>query len=109
MVTGGRFFMATHTPSSLASRLAQPVERRLVDVLEQPPDRRVRGHLPEQRGLVPQRDHVRDADPAAGQHHRHLGQQPAPIVDKRPPPGKRHRRRVLECQPSPLGNFPQKM
>ena len=50
------------------------------DRVQQPPAGRVRGHRPEDRGLVSQRGDVADALTTVDEHHRHDGQHPDGIM-----------------------------
>jgi hypothetical protein len=81
----------------------------LVDLAHRPPDGGGGGHIAEQLGLVPQRGHVGDALATAGQHHRHLGQQPAPVLARRPLARPGHGRRIGRSQAEPIGEIPKKV
>ena len=94
-----------HRRSGLGARRAQRVEHDRVDGVEAAPDRRVRRHRAEQRRLITQRRHVRHTASAGGEHHRHLGQQPAPVMDRGTLTGPRDRRRIRRRQPDPIGQF----
>ena len=94
-----------HCGAGLGTRRPQHVEHIGVDGVEGPPDRRVRRHRAEQRRLITQRRHVRNATSASGEHHRHLRQHPAPIMNRRTLTGPRDRCRIGRRQPDPISQL----
>lgn len=82
-----------HHPAGLRPGLAQPVERLLADAVQHP-DGRVRGHLAEEVRLVPQRRHVRHADPAPASITATWANSRPPVMNRSPLPGEPDRRRV---------------
>jgi hypothetical protein len=74
------------------------------DLLQRPPQRRIRGHRPEQLGLIPQHGQVRQHPTAVGDAHRGVDQHPAPVVHRaEPTPRQRPRQRTGQprcCQPA---------
>ena len=84
-------------------RGAQPVQLCLAHRQKHPPRRRDRRHLPEQRRLGSERDQIRHAAPAVGQHHRQITEHLPRIVRRAALAriAKRPSKRV--GQPEPLG------
>ena len=83
--------LAVLGPGHLAGRRSRPRDPGqpgVVDAVEQPPTRRVRGHRPEQRRLVLEHRHIRDGARPVSDRDRHVDQHPPRVV--RPPPT-RHR------------------
>jgi hypothetical protein len=66
----------------LRPRRAQPVQLGLADIEHHAPRRGDRCHVPEQRRLRAERDQIRHAPPAVGQHHRQITEH-APRVMRR--------------------------
>ncbi len=83
-----------------------PVQGRLVDVLQRPPHRGEGSDGSDDRALVLQQADVADARRAQGDGHRQVDQHLAPVVQRmeaRPP----QRSRQCAGQPGPLGEQPQ--
>ncbi len=97
-----------HFPG-LRPRRAQRVEHGVIDLVHRPPDGGVGGHVTEQLGLVAQRGHVGHAAPARRQHHRHLGEQPASVLARRPLAGPRNRGRIATRQPRAVGDLAEEV
>ena len=82
-------------------------QHRLVDGAQRAPRRRRRGHVAEQRRLVPQRAQVRDGLPVVGQHHGQIDQDLAPVMAPTALFRPRHHRRQPIRQPGRLGQIAQ--
>ena len=92
---------------TLRSRGRDPFPLVRADLLQRPPQRRVRGHRPEQLGLIPQHRQVGQHPAAVGDQHRGVGQHPAPVVHRgEPAPAQRPGQRA--GQPGPVGQQPQR-
>jgi hypothetical protein len=86
--------------------LGDPPQSHLVDLVQRPPYRGVRGHRPEHLILVAQHVDVRDRLTTVGDQHREVDQDPAPVVHRLPPfAGKRLGQGA--GQPGPVGQHPQ--
>jgi len=72
--------------------------------IERSPDGGPGGEVAEQAGPVAQGRHLGHTAPAARQHHRHLHQQPTPVLAWCPLAGPRHRRRVGRSQPGAVSD-----
>jgi hypothetical protein len=57
---------------------------RPADLVQRPPTGRWRSHRPEHFALVTQNIDVSDRPASVGDHHRQIGQYPAPVVDRPP-------------------------
>jgi hypothetical protein len=102
--------LGSQQPGPLPSRrptFAKPIQRLLVDAVEDPPHGRGRGHRPEQPGLIPQHRQIRDRLPTVGEHHRQIDQHPARVVARTtlPQPGQRVAER--RAHPGSIGQIPQ--
>jgi len=84
------------------ARVTQPVKHVFVDELDRPPRRRTRRDRPEQLRLIAQHAEIRDAITAVGEHHRQVGQHPAPIMSAGALACARQRRGELARDPQPM-------
>ena len=96
-----------HVPADLRSGGRDPVPLVRADLVQRPPQRRVRGDRPEQLGLIPQHRQVRHHPAPVGDQHRGVGQYPAAVVHRGEPaaaqrPGQR------PGQPGSVGQQPQR-
>jgi hypothetical protein len=74
-----------HLPCLRTDR-AQPGDRITVQIGQQPPGGRIRGHLPEQVHLVAQHRQIRDRLATIGDHHRQIHRDPTGVVSTLPLP-----------------------
>jgi hypothetical protein len=89
--------------SRLGARRAQALKLCLTDRQKHPPCGRDRRDVPEQRRLRAERDQVRHAPPAVGQHHRQIAEHPAGIVNRAPLAGLGQRPPERVAQTESLG------
>ena len=107
---GLRALRPSHLPGRRPGRRDQR-QLPVVELVEQPPARRIRGHRPEQRRLIAQYRDVADALRAVGHRHRQIHQHPTRIMHRPPPPqrpqglrqlpGQRAAIRQIRQQPRP--------
>ena len=95
-----------HLAADLRPRGGDPRPLVGADLLQRPPQRRVRGHRPVQLTLIAQRRQVRQHPAAISDTHRGVDQHPAPVVHRgEPAPTQRLRQRP--GQPGVVGEQPQ--
>jgi hypothetical protein len=88
-------------------RTCHPAQRSDVETFEQPPARRVRGHRPEQRGLIRQHRDVGDCGGAIGHRDRHVHQHPSRIMTGPRPAHPGQRLTQLRGQRGPVRDISQ--
>ncbi len=89
--------------------LHQTSQPLVVDLLHRPPRGRIRCHVTEQQWLVAQRAKIRQAPTTSSDHHRHVREQPAPIMRGRPGRGVGHHRRPARRDTQLIGDPTQQM
>ncbi len=93
--------------SGARARRSDALQLLIIDRVDHPPRRRVRGDRPEQVGLIAKGPQIGQAVAAVREHHGQVANDPARIVGRGALAGRRHRRAEALGQPEPVGQLDQ--